>query len=897
MPPRTCSPRSTTGGPSTTVSEEYTYTVTYGNRGDQDSAGAVLTVTIPEHTTFDAGNDPAWVHRGGRVYERSVGDLGAAGADDGTVTFGVTVDDRFDAGVEDLTASVAIDDAANSLDDPTPADNSDTDVDVVSTAPDYFVTTSDDVPDGDSILPGETLIYTLAYGNKPNLQDGTGVVLTHTVPAGTGYDPANDGRGWTFKETNGDGLAVYELAVGPVASGAGGAATFSVIVDETADARREAIVAAATIGDDGDNGTDPVPADNSEPEATPLRARVDLAVTIDDGDRGDVAGNELTPGDSLTLAVTWDNLGDQDAANAVLTLSPPAGTAVSAADRLANAAAGWVEDAGTGVWTKTLGEVAVTDPAGSTNFLVTVDDPVTAGRETIDSSVSIADAGTTEPDLVLSNNAAADTDPLTATPDLILSVTPNVNDAEVGETVTYTLDFENVGDQHASGTTLTFVVPPGTVGDPANAGGGWVDQGGGVWTLDLDQVDAGTGRFGDVRHDRRRPGDRRPGDRRRHRDARRRRRRHPADRSGDRPGDHPAGPSTPCRTSWVDTTDLGRAARPGEVLEYIVTVTNVGDQAANGVRVVHTIPEGTTLSDGAIAGGWVDRGDGFAVLAIGTLTPGTPATVPFGVLVDSRQPALREGFDATATAEDVASPGNPAEADPTPLDNVDAEPTPLDAAPDYVVTVTDRLETAKPGEAITWTITLTNVGGQDGTGVTLTDAFPPDLLENVRATRGGVVDPAAGTIRWAFPALAGDGGEVVVRVVGTVPKGLSPGSHDLTHRARVTDDGANGPDPTPRDNRDADLTTVRVDPPVTFAFDSFRSAANGAVGRVRGGPGDRRRVRRPRGADRRRGPVRDRRPRQAAGRSAAGPASRSPASPPGCRSTRCSAGPPSPARC
>ena len=818
------------GRTSATTKDVLTYAIDYGNLGDQHSTNAVLKVAPPPHTTVDAATAAVWTDNGDGAWSLAVGDLDAAGASDGTASFTVRVNDTVPAGVDDLTATVSIADDGKSGPEktgPAAAKNDDADTDVLTTAPDYLVATTDDVPDGAAILPGETLTYTLAYGNKPDLQDGTGVFLTHVVPAGTRHDPANDGRGWTFQGTNAAGLAVYEMAVGPLASGATGTATFSVIVDDTADALREELVAAATIGDDGTNGADPVPADNAEPEATPLKARVDLAVTIDDGDAG------LVPGQTLDLTVGYDNLGDQDAADATLTLAPPAGTTVSAADRTFNEARGWV-GAG-GVWTNSLGNLPADDPAGSVLFRVTVDDPVTAGRERIDSAVTIADAGTTEPDLNPADNGAADSDPLTAAPDLTLSINPDRTEAGVGETVTYTLDFANAGNQHAGGTTLTFVVPPGTVGGPGNAANGWVNRGGGVWTLDLHQVDAGTADSvtfattvaGPVIADREEE------------DA-------TATLADDGAGTPLLGPVTDAGTIplgfdavpdlVVDTTDHDRDAYAGEILDYTVTVTNVGDQVANGVRVVHTIPEGTTLTDDAIAGGWVDRGDGFAVLEVGTVTPGAPTTVPFSVLVDARQPALRERFDATAIAEDAASPGNPAEADPTPANNVDAEPTPLDAAPDYVVTVTDRLETAKPGEAVTWTVTLTNVGGQDGTGVVLTDRFPPELLTGVRATDGGVVNAAGGTIRWDFAELAGDGGTVVVKVTGTIPEGLPGGDHDLTHRAFVTDDGANGADPTPANNFARDRTTVKAAP--AFAFDSFRSAADagwGGFGSVGGG--------------------------------------------------------------
>ena len=46
------------------------------------------------------------------------------------------------------------------------------------------------------------------------------------------------------------------------------------------------------------------------------------------------------------------------------------------------------------------------------------------------------------------------------------------------------------------------------------------------------------------------------------------------------------------------------------------------------------------------------------------------------------------------------------------------------------------------------------MGNQDGTGVTVADSFPANVLTNVTASDGGVVDPLLGTINWNLGGLA-----------------------------------------------------------------------------------------------------------------------------------------------
>ena len=153
-----------------------------------------------------------------------------------------------------------------------------------------------------------------------------------------------------------------------------------------------------------------------------------------------------------------------------------------------------------------------------------------------------------------------------------------------------------------------------------------------------------------------------------------------------------------------------------------------------------------------------------------------------------------------------------------PADNTDSDTDTLDAAPDYTITKDDALATAQPGDTITYTITVDNAGNQDGTGVVVNDSFPTNVLTNVTASNGGVVDPLLGTINWNLGALAASG-SVTLTVTADVLDPVGAGINDFTNTVSVTDDLANGPDPTPADNTGSDTDTLDAAPDLQLTID------------------------------------------------------------------------------
>jgi uncharacterized repeat protein (TIGR01451 family) len=246
------------------------YTLTYANSGDDAATGVVLTETVPANTTFNAGASTAgWScapdNNAGSTCTLAIGGLAAASGDQ-TATFAVTVVNPLAAGVSQISNTASIADDGTNGTDPTPGDNSASDTTpVTGAAPDLSITKSDG---GAEVVPGGDIAYTLTYSNNGN-RGASGVVLTETVPTHTAFDAGSSTAGWVCTPDNSAG-STCTLAVGTVAAGSGSTATFAVTAIDPIPAGVTHILNTGSITDDGTNGTDPTPGDNSGSDTTPV---------------------------------------------------------------------------------------------------------------------------------------------------------------------------------------------------------------------------------------------------------------------------------------------------------------------------------------------------------------------------------------------------------------------------------------------------------------------------------------------------------------------------------------------------------------------------------------------------------------------------------------------------
>ncbi len=275
------------GGAAVLAGSPIPYTVTFYNDGSGTATSVVLTETVPDNTTFDTLNNvDGWVCAdvvAGSTCTLTSPDVGSgagilAPGETGVVSFPVIINNPLPAGVASITNTVRIDyDEANDGPEPTPPNNEDTITTGATASPDLAIQKDDYI---EITAPGSVLRYELVYDNV-GTQDATGTYVLETVSQGTTFNLANSTAGWEIADTSGpipvstgtaatDGLpAGTELiwTVGNFNVGDSGTIYFAVNVDLDIATQVPAITVItneATVGDDGTNGPDINPADNTD---------------------------------------------------------------------------------------------------------------------------------------------------------------------------------------------------------------------------------------------------------------------------------------------------------------------------------------------------------------------------------------------------------------------------------------------------------------------------------------------------------------------------------------------------------------------------------------------------------------------------------------------------------
>jgi uncharacterized repeat protein (TIGR01451 family) len=160
----------------------------------------------------------------------------------------------------------------------------------------------------------------------------------------------------------------------------------------------------------------------------------------------------------------------------------------------------------------------------------------------------------------------------------------------------------------------------------------------------------------------------------------------------------------------ITKTDSPDPVIAGTDLTYNIIVTNNGPSDATGVAVTDAIPVGTIyVSDTPSQGTY-----GSGVWDVGNLASGVSADMTLVVKVNS---------GTTGTILNTTSvTGNETDSDQT--NNMVTANTTIYTRTDLSITKTDSPDPVIAGTDLTYTITVTNNGPSDATGVAVTDAIP-----------------------------------------------------------------------------------------------------------------------------------------------------------------------------
>ncbi len=264
----------------------------------------------------------------------------------------------------------------------------------------------------------------------------------------------------------------------------------------------------------------------------------------------------------------------------------------------------------------------------------------------------------------------------------------------------------------------------------------------------------------------------------------------------------------------VTKTDAGATATAGGTVVYTITVTNNGTDTANSVVVTDLLPtSGTTFTSASATASYTEN----------TSTPGrviwnltdplvAGASVTFTVTLTVNNP-VPTGLEiitnnVTVTYDEIISGEDPTDDDNTVNNNQDSEPTPISSAPILVITKTDGLTSAVPGDPITYTITVRNTGDQNAL-VDINDLFPTDQLTFIGAASftdsAGVLhaaltpaDLSGSNLSWTSVALyAGD--TLTLTLTATVTNPQTQFYTQFTNSVTVSDTNNEAPDATATD--------------------------------------------------------------------------------------------------
>ncbi|MGY3795900.1 hypothetical protein, partial [Aquimarina sp. 433] len=207
--------------------------------------------------------------------------------------------------------------------------------------------------------------------------------------------------------------------------------------------------------------------------------------------------------------------------------------------------------------------------------------------------------------------------------------------------------------------------------------------------------------------------------------------------------------------SVVLTTDADGSTTisAGDTVTFSVTVTNGGPNNATGVGVGDTVPDGYTTI-GSISNGGSESGGliSWSGLSVTTTTPlvltYTAVVTATGNYTNFAEITASDNFDPDSSPDATADTDTPAEDDETSATPTVASVSDLSIAKSVVLTTdADGSTTISAGDTVTFSVTVTNGGPNNATGVGVGDTVPDGYTTIGSISNGG--SESGGLISWS----------------------------------------------------------------------------------------------------------------------------------------------------
>ena len=748
-----------------------TYTVTVTDAGPDNAQGVSVVDTLPQNiganvtaVTSVTGVTPTI---SGNTVTAIFGGVVADNSPTLTITVYPTI-----AAIPHITDQATV--TSQGTDDPNPNNNTASVTTPVDPAADLSLSLGSSA---NTVNVGDTLTYTLT-ANNAGPSTAADVVVTDELPLNITSNITAVTSITGVTPTIASGQVTADL--GSLASGATGTVTITVVPDAAAVPQ---IVDSAAISS---STYDP---DESNNAPDPMVTTVKPAPVSNLSIRLTGSPNPVSAGARLTYTIKASNTGASTDPDAVVTDTLPA-------DVTFVSATGGVMPSG-GVLTLPIGSLA-SNVTTTLTIVVTPTAAAASGNGSITNSAVITGLYN-----INTMNSASVTTTVTPATAIAIQVTPTPATAGVGQDLIYTVTATNNGPSNATNVVLTDTLPSFIGSDvtatTSVAGLNAVVAGGQVTASfgEVDDNDSVTMKITVI----------------------------PAlaaaansplvdtasvTNNEFNPDPNTAMSSVPVNpVSKLSITMMGPTASVGvgSNVTYTIVAFNSGPSTDTAAVVTDTLPANVTFV--SATGGAMPSG-GVLTLPLGSLAAN--ATTTLSVEVTPSAAAAGSGSASITNSAVINSPYN------SNLENSASANTTVTAVTAVGVQITATSGPNYVGQDLKYTITATNKGPSNATGVVVSDTLPADISTNVTATTSvaGVNANVAGSrVTASFGEIdAGDSVSLLITVVPTLTAAADP---PIVDAAKVTNNEFNSSPNT------ASLSTTIL-PIVSVAITRFTAA-------------------------------------------------------------------------